>query len=188
MSLFKRLIPAIAALTALATPIAAQVPAALNPGQPAAATAETPLPSNPPQTPALTKTDVDAWLDGFVPYALRNGDIGGAVVVVVKDGQVLTERSFGYADVKKQTPIDPKTTLFRPGSISKLFTWTAVMQQVQAGKINLDADINTYLDFKIPPAFGKPITMRDLMTHRPGFEESVKVSDQRRSAACRAAR
>src|SRR5690242_11548374 len=175
--LFKRLIPAItalAALAALATPIAAQVPSALNPAQPAPAAAETPLPANPPTTPPLTKTDVDAWLDGFVPYALKNGDIAGAVVVVVKDGQVLTERSFGYADVKKQTPIDPKTTLFRPGSISKLFTWTAVMQLVQAGKINLDADINTYLDFKIPPAFGKPITMRDLMTHRPGFEESVK--------------
>ncbi|MBY8829449.1 serine hydrolase domain-containing protein [Hephaestia mangrovi] len=171
--LFKRLIPAIAALAALATPIAAQVPRALNPAQPAP-TAVAPLPANPPTTPALTKTDVDAWLDGFVPYALKNGDIAGAVVVVVKDGQVLTERSFGYADVKKQTPIDPKTTLFRPGSISKLFTWTAVMQLVQAGKINLDADINTYLDFKIPPAFGKPITMRDLMTHRPGFEESVK--------------
>ena len=172
--LFKRLIPAIAALVALAAPIAAQVPSALDPAQAASGAAEAALPSNPPTTPALTKTDVDAWLDGFVPYALKNGDIAGAVVVVVKDGQVLTERSFGYSDVKKQTPIDPKTTLFRPGSISKLFTWTAVMQQVQAGKINLDADINTYLDFKIPPAFGKPITMRDLMTHRPGFEESVK--------------
>ena len=174
MSLFKRLIPAIAALAALATPIAAQVPAALTPAQPAQPTADTPPPANPPSTPALTKADVDAWLDGFVPYALHSGDIGGAVVVVVKDGQVLTERGFGYADVKRQKPIDPKTTLFRPGSISKLFTWTAVMQLVQAGKIDLDADINTYLDFKMPPAFGKPITMRDLMTHRPGFEEAVK--------------
>lgn len=180
--LFKHLIPAIAALVALAAPIAAQVPSAVSPGQPATAATEAPVPTNPPATPELTKTDVDAWLDGFVPYALKNGDIAGAVVVVVKDGQVLTERSFGYADVKKQTPIDPRTTLFRPGSISKLFTWTAVMQLVQAGKINLDADINTYLDFRIPPAFGKPITMRDLMTHRPGFEESVKylISEDQR--------
>ena len=113
--LFKRLIPAIAALVALAAPIAAQVPSALDPAQAASGAAEAALPSNPPTTPALTKTDVDAWLDGFVPYALKNGDIAGAVVVVVKDGQVLTERSFGYSDVKKQTPIDPKTTLFRPG-------------------------------------------------------------------------
>ena len=63
MLLFKRLIPAIAALAALATPIAAQVPAALNPAQPMVATAEAPPPANPPQTPALTKTDVDAWLE-----------------------------------------------------------------------------------------------------------------------------
>lgn len=174
MPLFKRLIPAIAALAALAAPIAAQVPSALNPTQATPAAAEAPLPANLSATPALTKTDVDAWLDGFLPYALKSGDIAGAVVVVVKDGQVLTERSFGYADVKRRKPIDPKTTLFRPGSISKLFTWTAVMQLVQAGKIDLDADINTYLDFKMPPAFGKPITMRDLMTHRPGFEEAVK--------------
>ena len=65
-------------------------------------------------------------------------------------------------------------TLFRPGSISKLFTWTAVMQQVEQGKLDLDRDVNDYLDFKIPPTFDKPITLRDIMTHRTGFEETVK--------------
>ena len=93
-----------------------------------------------------------------MPYALAKGDIPGAVVVVVKDGQVLTERGFGYPNVAKQTKVDPKTTMFRPGSISKLFTWTAVMQQVEQGKIDLDADVNKYIDFKIPPYEGKPIT------------------------------
>src|SRR5262245_29732938 len=73
---------------------------------------------------ALTKADVDAWLDGYMPYALNAGDVAGAVVVVVKDGQVLTERGFGYADVAAKKPVDAKTTLFRPGSTSKLFTWT----------------------------------------------------------------
>jgi CubicO group peptidase (beta-lactamase class C family) len=122
----------------------------------------------------LDKADVDAWLDGYMPYALKAGGIPGAVVVVVKDGQPLTMRGFGYADVKARTPVDPQNTLFRPGSVSKLFTWTAVMQQVQAGKINLDADVNTYLDFKIPPYHGKPITVRNLMTHTPGFAETAK--------------
>ena len=123
------------------------------------------------------------WLDGFVPYALKAGDIAGGVVVVVKDGQILTERGFGYADVKAQKPVDPKVTLFRPGSISKLFTWTAVMQLVEQGKINLDADINQYLDFKIPPRDGKPITMRNLMTHSAGFVEDIKglIIDRTRS-------
>jgi CubicO group peptidase (beta-lactamase class C family) len=122
----------------------------------------------------LTQADVDAWLDGFMPYALKAGGIPGAVVVVVKDGQPVTMRGFGYADVKTRKPVDPNLTLFRPGSVSKLFTWTAVMQQVQAGKIDLDMDINTYLDFKIPEKFGKPITMRHLMTHTAGFAETAK--------------
>ena len=122
----------------------------------------------------LTKADVDAWLDGYMPYALKAGAIPGAVVVVVKDGQPLTMRGFGYSDLKAQKPVDPELTLFRPGSVSKLFTWTAVMQLVEAGKLNLDADVNTYLDFKIPPKDGKPVTLRNLMTHTPGFAETAK--------------
>lgn len=131
----------------------------------------------PPAAPAgvaLTAQDAEAWLDGFMPYAIQRGDVAGATVSIVKDGQVLLEKGYGYSDVAKRTPVDPKTTMFRPGSVSKLFTWTAVMQQVQAGKLKLDADINTYLDFKIPPYNGQPITLRNLMTHTPGFEEQVK--------------
>lgn len=123
---------------------------------------------------SLTKQDVDSWLDGLVPFALRRGDLAGAVIVVVKDGQVLTQRGFGYADAAKRISVNPALTLFRPGSVSKLFTWTAVMQQVEAGKINLDADVNTYLDFNIPMKDGKPVTMRHLMTHTAGFEEHGK--------------
>ena len=65
-------------------------------------------------------------------------------------------------------------TLFRPGSVSKLVTWTAVMQQVEQGKIDLDADVNSYLDFKIPAYEGQPVTMRQIMTHTAGFEEQLK--------------
>jgi CubicO group peptidase (beta-lactamase class C family) len=131
----------------------------------------------------LTTEDVNAWLDGYMPYALHTGDIAGAVVAVVKDGQIVTERGFGYSNVEKRTPVDPKLTLFRPGSVSKLFTWTAVMQQVEQGKIDLDADVNQYLDFKIPARDGKPVTMRQLMQHVAGFEEQAKgiMSDDPKS-------
>lgn len=122
----------------------------------------------------LSKTDVDAWLDGYMPYAIARGDIAGAVVVVVKDGQVLTQKGYGFSDIEKRKPVSPDTTLFRPGSVSKLFTWTAVMQLVEQGKIDLDKDVNTYLDFKIPERNGKPITMRNIMTHTAGFEETVR--------------
>ncbi|MES2054498.1 MAG: serine hydrolase domain-containing protein [Pseudomonadota bacterium] len=123
---------------------------------------------------SLTKQDLDSWLDGYMPYALKTGDIAGAVVVVVKDGQIVTKRGFGYADVATRKPVDPDLTLFRPGSVSKLFTWTAVMQQVEAGKIDLDADVNKYIDFKIPLKDGKPVTMREIMQHTSGFEEHGK--------------
>ena len=145
------------------------------------------LTAAPPVTPAtgrpgtaeLTATDVDAWLDGYMPYALESGDIAGAVVVVVKDGQVLTERGYGYADVAKRIPVDPKTTLFRTGSVSKLTTWTAVMQLVEQGKLDLDTDVNKYIDFKIPDYQGQPVTLRNLMTHTAGFQETVRrlISD-----------
>ena len=125
---------------------------------------------------ALTADDVNAWLDGYMPYALETGDLAGAVVAVVKDGQILTERGFGYANVERKTPVDPKLTLFRPGSVSKLITWTAVMQLVEQGKLDLDADVNKYLgsDFQVPARDGKPITLRNIMTHTAGFEEQVK--------------
>ncbi len=122
----------------------------------------------------LTAVDAEAWLDGLVPNALKTGHVPGAVVVLVKDGKVLVEKGYGFADYETRAPVDPKATLFRPGSTSKLFTWTAVMQLVEAGKLNLDADVNTYLDFKIPAYEGVPVTLRQIMTHRAGFEERAR--------------
>jgi CubicO group peptidase (beta-lactamase class C family) len=122
----------------------------------------------------LTVADVHAFLDGFVPMQLERENIAGAVVLVVKDGAILFAKGYGYSDVEKKTPVTVDATLFRPGSISKLFAWTAVMQLVEQGKLDLDRDINDYLDFKIPAKFGKPITLRNIMTHTPGFEEQIK--------------
>jgi len=157
----------------------AQQAARVAPLSPVREAASAPAPLVTAQVPSagaapLTAADVNAWLDGLMPYALGRAQIPGAVVVVVKDGQILTQRGFGYANVEKRQKVDPARTLFRPGSVSKLFTWTAVMQQVEQGKLDLDKDVNTYLDFKIPPYQGKPITLRDIMTHTPGFEEQVK--------------
>jgi CubicO group peptidase (beta-lactamase class C family) len=124
--------------------------------------------------PEMTAADVGAFLDGLVPQQLKREDIAGAVVVIVKDGNILFSRGYGFADVKKRIPVTPEGTLFRPGSISKTFTWTAIMQLVEQGKINLDSDVNAYLDFQIPHTFDRPVTVRNLMTHTPGFEEVIK--------------
>lgn len=136
-----------------------------------------PVPPTPPSSsspPELTASDVESWLDGFLPYALQTSDIAGAVVLVIKDGKVLMEKGYGYADIQHKIPMDPRKSVVQVASVSKMFTWTAVMQLVEQGKLDLDRDINDYLDFKIPPAFGKPITLRNLMTHTPGFEERLK--------------
>ena len=170
MRFIRKLMIGLAALAAM--PLAAQGPIPA----PAAKKAEAaPLPAaKPVQTANLTPTDLEAFLDGFLPYALERARIPGAVVVVVRGDQVVLEKGYGFSDVAKRKPVLPETTLFRPGSVSKLFTWTAVMQQVEAGKLDLDKDVNTYLDFKIPPFEGKPITLRNIMTHTAGFEESVR--------------
>ena len=146
----------------------------LLPAVPALAATSAPAAGTAHAAPAMTGEDLNAFFAGLVPYALHRADIPGGVIVIVKDGKILFAKGYGYADVKTERPVDPATTIFRPGSVSKLFTWTAVMQLVQAGKIDLDADVNKYIDFSIPPFEGKPVTMRDLMTHTGGFEETVR--------------
>jgi CubicO group peptidase (beta-lactamase class C family) len=102
---------------------------------------------------------------------LERSDVAGASVMVMQGGQVLLRKGYGYADLKSRKPVDPAATIFRLASISKLFTWVSVMQLVEQGKLDLDTDVNRYLDFQIRPAFSRPVTLRNLMTHTGGFEE-----------------
>jgi len=122
----------------------------------------------------LTAADAEAFFDGFVPAQIERDDIAGAVVVVVRDGKVLFGKGYGFADVKTKKAVSVDDTLVRPGSVSKLFTATAVMQLVEQGKLDLDRDVNDYLDFKIPATYAEPITLRSILTHTPGFEEALK--------------
>ena len=141
--------------------------------------------SLPPREPPsgehqLTAEDVNAWLDGRLPDALKNGDIPGAVVSVVKDGQVVTTRGYGWADTGasggQPVAVDPQKSLFRLASISKIPTSIAAMQLVEQGKVDLDADISAYLDFEIERRFDEPLTLRHLLTHSAGFEESMRIA------------
>ena len=122
----------------------------------------------------MTAADVEAFIDGILPLQLKRDDIAGATITVVKDGKILFAKGYGFADVEKNKPVSAQETLFRPGSVSKLFTWTAVMQLFEQGELDLDRDVNDYIDFKIPDAFGKPITLKNVLTHTPGFEEQIK--------------
>ena len=116
--------------------------------------------------------ELEAFIDGIMAVELEANHIAGATISVVKDGQLFFTKGYGYADFKARTPVLPDRTMFRPGSVSKLFTWTAVMQLYEQGKLDLNADVNTYLkEFQIPKTFPQPITLNHLLSHTPGFEE-----------------
>jgi CubicO group peptidase (beta-lactamase class C family) len=116
------------------------------------------------------------FVDGVMAQQIATREVAGAVVTVVHRGRVLFTRGYGFADVEKGIPVDGQQTLFRPGSVSKMFTWTALLQQVELGRVNLDADVNTYLDFRIPPFEGKPIRVRDLFSHAVGMSDVAGIT------------
>ena len=114
------------------------------------------------------------FVDGYVRRSLEADHIAGAVVIVVQNGQVVMKKGYGLSQASPARAVDPDQTLFRLASISKTLTWIAIMQQVEAGKVRLDAPINTYLPeaLQIPDkGFSRPIRVRDLMAHTTGFED-----------------
>ncbi|MBN1440827.1 MAG: beta-lactamase family protein [Anaerolineales bacterium] len=113
------------------------------------------------------------FFDRVLPKQLESLHIPGAVVAVVEGEELAFARGYGFADAENRIEPDPEKTLFRIGSITKLFTWTAVMQLAEQGKLDLDADVNDYLDFRIPDTYPQPVTLRHLMAHTAGFEDRV---------------
>ncbi|NNJ12746.1 beta-lactamase family protein [Chloroflexales bacterium ZM16-3] len=114
--------------------------------------------------------ELGAFLDTFFRDQLEREHIAGAAVSVVKDGELLVARGYGYADLAARAPVVAEQTLFATGSTGKLFTWVAVMQLVEQGLLDLDADVNTYLTFTIPATYPEPITLRHLLSHTAGFD------------------
>jgi CubicO group peptidase (beta-lactamase class C family) len=152
-----------------------------------------PAPTPAPQTSApvqqahaLVKEDLEAFFDGIIPLQLERSDIAGASVLVMHGSDTLLLKGYGFRDLKKKQPVDPNATIFRLASISKLFTWTAAMQLVEQGKLDLDAGVDRYVDF--PVSAGEHLTLRNLMTHTSGYEETVRniiVTDPKRYADLR---
>ena len=138
------------------------------------------------QAHALVKEDLEAFFDGIIPLQLERSDVAGATVLVMHGSETLLLKGYGFSDLKKKQAVDPAATMFRLASISKLFTWTAAMQLAERGKLDLDAGIDRYVDFPISAA--AHLTLRNLMTHTSGFEETVRdiiVTDPKRYAGLR---
>jgi CubicO group peptidase (beta-lactamase class C family) len=116
--------------------------------------------------------ELEAFVDEFFTEQLPVSHIPGGVFVLVKDGEIFFAKGYGYADLEDQRPFVPDQTLVLPGSVGKLFTAMAVMQLVEQGKLDLDVDVNEYLnDFQIPDTYAEPVTVGDLLTHTGGFDE-----------------
>jgi len=127
------------------------------------------------QTPSgILFSELEAQIDAFVAQHLGQ-TTPGVAVVIVHEGEIIFSRGYGYADIEQGIPIDPAATIFEYGSIGKLMTWVSVMQLVERGLLDLDADISNYLpvDFATQLAFEQPFTMRDLMNHQAGFGEYI---------------
>lgn len=139
---------------------------------PGAAGSAAVLPQQGPTDPA----ELEAFLDELLRKEMEEYHIAGAAVSVVKDGELFFAKGYGYANLENGILVDPEQTLFGIGSVGKTFTWTAVMQLVEQGKLDLDADVNTYLDFRIPDTYPQPITLKHLMTHTSGFENRLLES------------
>lgn len=135
---------------------------------------EDPAPAAAAPAAAIDVADLAAFVDGFVEGRMRSRHVAGVTVSVVHHGELIFARGYGHDDVAAGRPVEADRTLFRPGSISKTFTWTAVMQLYEQGRLELDEDIRSYLpNLEIADTFDEPITLAHLMAHTPGYEDSA---------------
>ena len=123
---------------------------------------------------AIPPAELEAFVDGRVREAMAREHIAGVTVSVVQNGQVILKKGYGYASLTPRRAVDPDRTLFRVGSISKTFTWIALMKEVEAGRIRLDQPVNLYLPEKVQvkdQGYDQPVRVINLMDHSAGFED-----------------
>ncbi|KYG25977.1 penicillin-binding protein [Bacillus gaemokensis] len=129
-----------------------------------------------PQTEAaiptmLSTKEVETFADKFMSKQMENKNFPGAAIIIVKDDKILFQKGYGFSDKEHKIPIDPKQTVFRLASISKVFTASAVMQLVEQGKVDLNRDITDYMGgLTYQNNFNEPVTMKHLLTHTTGFD------------------
>lgn len=120
--------------------------------------------------------DLAEYIDGVIKSQRRGNSLSGVTVSVVQNDSLIFARGYGMADIEKERPVLADSTLFRIGSVSKTYTWTAIMILVEEGLLDLDTDVNHYLnEVEIEEAFDEPVTLRHLMSHRAGFEDTFRL-------------
>ncbi len=117
--------------------------------------------------------ELEAWADAYYGRAIDEKRAAGITVAVVQDGEVIFTKGYGYSDYVKRIPVDPETSGFTIGSITKTFIATAIAQLVDRGAIaSLDDPVNKYLKrIQLPGERGARVTIRYLLNHRGGLED-----------------
>lgn len=120
---------------------------------------------------------VISLLQQRISHELTEKHIPAIAIALVDDQHIIWEQGFGYQDAKHTIPATVDT-VFRVGSVSKLFTDIGIMQLVQEKRLSLDAPVSDYVpDFKPSNPFGNPITLRELMSHRAGLVREPPVGN-----------
>lgn len=131
------------------------------------------------QTGPITVDPVELadFADEFFAKQMDKLDIPGVVFIFVQGDEVIYAEGYGFANLEQKTPMDAANTVVRIGSISKSFVATAVMQLVEEGKLDLNADVNQYLTaFQLEDTHPEPVTLAHLLTHTAGFEDPPYVT------------
>ena len=119
----------------------------------------------------IDSASIQAFADSVVPRLMARHHVPGAALVIVRGNRLVVRGGWGVADVESGRPVDVGRTVFETASVTKLITATAVMQLVDAGRLDLDRDVNDYLeDVQVPRTFDEPVTLHHLLTHTTGFE------------------
>jgi len=140
-------------------------------------------PSARPMRGKIDSAELASFVDPLVSAQMEKENIPGAVFVLVQDGKILYERGYGLANLATRKPVDPEKTIWRIGSISKVFTATAVVQLADRGRIGLNDDVNRYLTrVKVPATFPEPVRFTHLLTHTAGLDE-IRPGTQAETAA-----
>jgi CubicO group peptidase (beta-lactamase class C family) len=172
--MFDRRIQLIGAVALVVTLLSAPLIVTATPTIDSTATSPADAPTPAEQVDPINRTETERWLDETMARQLEDHHVPGAAVVVVSDGEVVLAKGYGYADIASQRPVNANETVFSIGSTGKLVTWTAVMQGVEDGRIELDRDVNDYLTdsaVSIPDTYPEPVNLEHLGTHSAGFED-----------------
>ena len=126
----------------------------------------------PPHSSLHDAKSLERFFDSIYPKEMGKSKVPGGAISIVKNGKVIFSKGYGYSNLETKSPVIPEKTIFRIGSVTKVFTAVAILQLADQGRINMNDDVNKYLnEFKVPQSFSQPVRFTDLLTHSAGFDE-----------------